>query len=169
MQASRWQAGPGHAGHFPFSPSVQTTSEDKHLMGALMLTEHRQDFCFPGLTWENRTRHGAPLIYNTHLEPIKFYLRITVHSQEYGNLLIYFLTNLLAFKFQRLYNVFILDRAQLSSDTQYQKELSEQQPWRPALYLHIKPGAENNRCRTLPRSKLSDNPPHSRMSKISLY
>lgn len=93
----------------------------------------------------------------------------SVHSQEYGNLLIYFLTNLLAFTFQRLYNVFILDRAQLSSYIQYQKELSEQQPWRPALYLHIKPGAENNRCRTLPRSKLSDNPPHSRISKISLY
>lgn len=168
MQTSRWQAGPGHAGHFPFSPSVQTTSEDKHLMGALMPTKHRQDFCCPGLTWENHTLHRTPFIYNKHLEPIKFYLRITVHSQENGNLLIYFLTDLLAFKFQRLYNVFILDSSQLSSYIQYQKELSEQQPWRPALDLHVKRGAENNRCRTLPQSKLSKNPPHSRINKISL-
>lgn len=104
-------------------PGTPTTFHSVHLYkplqktntswGALMPTKDRQHFCFPGLTWENHTLHGAPFIYNTHLEAIKFYLRITVHSHEYGNLLIYFLTNLLAFPFQRLYNIFILDLSSL--------------------------------------------------------
>lgn len=126
-------------------------------------TKDRQDFCIPGPVGKDRTPRGALFICNLHQEATKSgsTLRNTV------NLLIHFLTDLLPFTFQRLYDIFILDLSLLTHTAS--KGASERWPGVPALYLHIKPGANTQQAANTPPEGPRPRPLPSAVNEISLY